>query len=1054
MSGLALYLLGSPRTLLNDDEIQIGRRKAVALLAYLAVTNRSHSREALATFLWPEYDQSHALAYLRRVLSELNKSLGESSLEVDRETVSLGPASLWSDVAEFRKHLAVYKFHDHHALEMCEICVPHLEHAVNLYQGDFLEGFTLRDSAAFDEWQFFLAEELRRDLSSSLERLVHWHNNKTNYEVAISYARRWLALDPLHEPAHRCLMLLYAEIGQKAAALRQYQLCAQLLGEELGMAPSEETTSLYKHIRFSTEIKPDQELAPARVDIPLADEHRPLNNLPVLLSSFIGREKEIREVRTMMLRPDVRLLTLTGPGGTGKTRLSLAIAGEVINEFPDGVYFVPLSALRDPAMVLDAVAHTLGLRNAGDMTLLEILKFNLRDKHLLLVLDNFEHVVQAAPEVSALLTSLSQLKVLVTSRALLHVTGEHNYPVLPMHLPDAEVALNAQRLAQNEAVQLFVDRAVAVKPGFTLTDQNAQWMVEICARLDGLPLAIELAAARIRLLPLQELRSQLEHRLNFLKGGAQDLPARQRTLRSTIEWSYDLLGMDEQVLFRRLAVFAGGCTVQAVEAICHTADEAGHQSVPPLDVLSSLEKLVDQSLLQQSESQGTARFTMLDTIQEYALEQLTRSDEAESIRQAHAYFYLELAEESEIQLDGPQPALWLERLDWELDNLRAVLKWALAHDITVGLRLASALARFWILQARLTEGREWLARALAQSDVSKFDLNPLRAWALRAACELAWHQGDSRTGIDLGEESVAIFRSLGDRRGLAYALQTLAQATFSFPDNTKTLKYLEESLALCREINDDLILIKVLYFWGWKLNNLGEYTRASAVAEECYDLADKINAMDSLAAALWLLGRIDCNQTNYSAALKHFEKSLKMYQQIGNKTGERFNLDGIGTTLYLQGDYDQAKKYGQKILAMLLKTGNIVSIAATIGNLGYIALHQDNLEEARSRFIESLYLLREIDIGDYVVAGCLAGLVLVTKIEEQPERIIIMLGAVETLRSKTFIGSSDFKHEIERMSETARQYLGEDTFARAYARGLVMTRQEAIAYALLGEEEL
>lgn len=564
-------------------------------------------------------------------------------------------------------------------------------------------------------------------------------------------------------------------------------------------------------------------------------------------------------------------------------------------------------------------------------------------------------------------------------------------------------------------------------------------------------MAIELAAARIRLFPLQELLSQLEHRLNFLTGGAKDLLARQRTLHSTIEWSHVLLGDEEKVLFRRLSVFAGGCTWQAVEAVCNAVDDANFQSGLCPDVLTSLEKLGDQSLLQQAEIKGTARFTMLETIREYALEQLIQSDETEAVQQAHAYFFLVLAEEAEPQLDGPEPALWLERLERELANLRAALTWALNHDIAMSLRLSSALARFWILQASLTEGRDWLTQALVKTETSEYGLNPLRARALRAACELAWHQGDSRTGVDLGEQSVAIFRSLGDRRGLAYALQTLGQTTLSFPDSTRTLPALEESLALCREISEVLILIKTLYFYGLKLNNLGNYTRARAAAEECDHLAEDMSAMDSLAAALWLLGLIEFNQTNYTAALSLFDKSLRLYQHVGNKTGERFGLEGIGTVLYYQGHYGQAKRYCQKILAMLLKTGNKASTADTISYLGYTALSQGQLPEAKTRFLESLDLLREVDIHDFAVTRCLLGLAQLTDKEEQPERIAIMLGAAEAFRSKTSFNPSNFRNEIDRLASTVHNYLDEKSFDAAYAQGLAMTKEQAIAFALSEE---
>ncbi len=962
--------------------------------------------------------------------------------------MTLNQSDYWLDVSAFRQHIAACKTHDHPAMEVCEVCVPLLEQAVTLYKADFMEGFRLPDSSTFDEWQFFLAEELRREQTFALEHLVKWYADHAFYERAISFARRWLALDVLHEPAHRSLMQLYAVSGQKSAALRQYQLCIHTLKEELNIAPTAETTALYNHIRYGIAAERNVIISTPEAELAQPNAPAPLNNLPAQLNSFIGRKKEIREILALLLRPDIRLLTLTGSGGTGKTRLSLVVAGQVLSAFKDGVFFIQLASLRDSSLVLDAIAQTFGLRSTADTKLSEVLERHLRDKHLLLVLDNFEHVIHAAPVVSALLTDLPKLKVLVTSRSLLHVTGEHTYPVLPMHLPDAEATLNLQTLAQNEVVHLFVDRAAGVKPDFTLTDENAHWVVEICTRLDGLPLAIELAAVRLRLLPLEGMLTQLEHRLPFLKGGPKDLPDRQRALRSTIAWSYTLLEADEQKLFRRLAVFAGGCTWEAAKAVSQLPGDPVLRRELEVDVLDSLEKLVDQSLLQQSDVQGTARFTMLETIREYALEHLYASAEADSVQQAHALFYLELAEASEYQLDGPEPELWMERLDWELDNLRAALTWALEHDHEMSLRMASALTRYWILQARLMEGHDWLAQVLAKSSTPDFNLNPLRAWVLRAACELAWHQGDSRTGIKYGEESVHIFQSLGNRHGLAYALMTLAQATFSFPDSNETLPLLEESLVLCRKLNDALVLMKALYIYGWKLDNLGKFELAHAAAEECYHLAEDTGAKDSLAAALWILGTIEYSQYHHTAAMLFCEKSLRLYQQIGNKTGERFALSRISVVLCSQGHYNRARQYARKTLALSLKTANKNCIAETVYLIGYIALLQGQLPEAKTRFKESLALLRETDLIDFTISGDLWGLVQLADIADQPERVAVLLGAVEKLRCKTFFWSSEFRQDIDRLSGALCQYLDEVSFNTAYNRGLAMTLEEAITFGL------
>jgi len=433
-------------------------------------------------------------------------------------------------------------------------------------------------------------------------------------------------------------------------------------------------------------------------------DNRP-NNLPAQAALLVGREKEIEAVRGRLLRPDVRLLTLTGPGGTGKTRLALQVAAEVLDDFEHGVFFVALAPISDPGLVVPTMAQTLGLKETAGQPLIETLKDYLRDRALMLVLDNFEQVLAAASRVAELLAAGPQLKVLVTSRAVLRVYGEHEFPVPPLTLPDPQRLPPPERLTQYEAVRLFIERALAVKPDFAVTNDNAPAVAEICRRLDGLPLALELAAARIRLLPPQAMLARLERRLPLLTGGARDLPARQQTLRNAIAWGYDLLGPGEQTLFRRLAVFVGGCTLEAAEAVGGGA----------VEVLDGIESLVGKSLLRQEEGVGGEPwFAMLETIREFALERLEESGEAEAIRRQHAAHYLELAEQAESALKGSQQMAWLEQLEREHDNLRAALRRSVERgEAEYGLRLGGALGRFWWMHGYLIEGRAWLTALLA-----------------------------------------------------------------------------------------------------------------------------------------------------------------------------------------------------------------------------------------------------------------------------------------------------------------------------------------------------
>jgi len=425
-----------------------------------------------------------------------------------------------------------------------------------------------------------------------------------------------------------------------------------------------------------------------------------ISNLPTQLTSLIGREQEVAAACALLSRPHVRLLTLTGPGGVGKTRLALQVAIDLLEDFVDGVYFVSLAPISNPDLVAPTISQTLGLWESRDRPLFEHLKTYLQGKRLLLLLDNFEQVVAAAPLLSDLLMSCPELKMLVTSRAVLRIQGENEFLIPSLALPDLKQLQDSESLSQCAAVALFLQRAQAIKPDFHITKANASAIAEICVRLDGLPLAIELAAARIKLLPPQALLARLSRRLQVLTGGPLDAPVRQQTLRNTIQWSYGLLDIQEQLLFRRLSVFVGGCTLEAVESICNALDD-GDGVVPVLDAVASL---IDKSLLQQMEwEEEEPRLVMLETIREYGLEALTESGEMEVTRRAHADYYLALVEEAETKLGGPEQAAWLERLEQEYDNLRAAVQWLLerqeaGYSMEMALRLGGALRRFWLVR--------------------------------------------------------------------------------------------------------------------------------------------------------------------------------------------------------------------------------------------------------------------------------------------------------------------------------------------------------------------
>ncbi len=522
-----------------------------------------------------------------------------------------------------------------------------------------------------------------------------------------------------------------------------YQMAA-IIARELGL--DAEAGASFIRLARDEPGEAEPELFPQLAESLPAVLDPPSTSLPTPLTRLIAREQEMLAAHQLLRRADVRLLTLVGPGGTGKTRLGLEVAATLADHFPDGVVFVNLVPLRDPGLLIPTIADALGVREQGGRTALERLKEALRARHVLLVLDNFEQIISAAVLVAELLSACPGLKALVTSRELLRVRGEQAFPVSPLSVPDVRYATSGERVSQYAAVQLFIERALAVRPDFAVTNQNAAAVAELCQRLDGLPLAIELAAARSTLFAPEALLARLGSRLKLLTGGSRDLPARQQTLRNTIAWSYDLLTDAEQKLFRRLTAFVGGRSMPAVEAVCAAGGDLD------LDVVDGLSSLVDKSLLLHDVATGEPWFLMLETIWEYGLEQLERSGEAEATRRAHAGYYLQLVEQAEPHLWGAGQDQWLSRLEQEHDNLRAALAWYTTQDegVEPALRMAGLLWRFWEMRGHWTEGQQWLEQALSR----RLQASPSVRWvALHGAGNLALARGEYARAMAYYEES-------------------------------------------------------------------------------------------------------------------------------------------------------------------------------------------------------------------------------------------------------------------------------------------------------------
>ena len=769
------------------------------------------------------------------------------------------------------------------------------------------------------------------------------------------------------------------------------------------------------------------------------------HNLPVQPTPLIGREREVRAVQQLLQREDVRLLTLTGPGGIGKTRLSLQVAAEVSDKFADGVFFVALAPLSDAELVVPTIIQTLSISEVGGQPLLVLLKASLKDKHLLLLLDNFEQVIRAAVQVAELLAACPKLKIIVTSRMVLHVQAEHEFAVPSLSLPDPKRLPDLVALSQYEAVALFIERAQAVKPDFAVTTANAPAVAAICTRLDGLPLAIELAAARLKLLPPLALLARLGQRLVVLTGGVRDAPARQQTLRNTIAWSYDLLDAAEQQTFRRLSVFVGGCTLDAVEAVCAALDSPDEGGL----VLDGVGSLLGKSLLRQTEQEdGEPWFMMLETIREFGLEALAKCGEMEATRQAHADYYLALAKEAAPKLLGPQLAGWMRRLELELDNLRAAMGWLLEQgEAETVLRMGTALGLFWELNYSLHEAWNVLSRALEGSEEVAVQV---RARALVVAGWMALLLGHFERADILCQEGLALSRAIGDTAGMGHAVFRLAQSADQRGDAVAARSRYKESIVLNREAGNKTLIAWSLTLEAYVALFQGEFAGTRAHLEESLALFREIGNPFGTAYTLFSLamyaikgpGDLPLAQGQVWA-----EESLALFRDMGSRNYEPFALTTLGEITYFQGDTTTARQLFEQSCARYRELGYEPKIAWTLSLLGRVLVAEGDLAGARAVYEESLILERRVNFGlSFLdIAPVLEGLAAVVAAQGESTWAARLLGRAEAQREtiKTPLPPL-YRVDYEQAVAVARTQLDEPSFAVAWAEGRAMTLEQVV----------